>query len=186
MAAKSLPEQSVLLQLLRYDPETGKLFWRERDIAWFSDGYRTASHEMRRWNSCWAGKPALSSVAPSGNLHGKVLGNAYLAHRVIWKLVTGDEPVVIDHINGCPSDNRFCNLRSVTQHENCKNARLRKDCSSSMSGIRRRGASWVASIGNGKSTQHVLQSPCLGKVISARMAAIKNYGFHKNHGRETQ
>lgn len=30
MAAKALPAQDVLLQLLSYDPETGKLFWKER------------------------------------------------------------------------------------------------------------------------------------------------------------
>jgi len=30
MAAKALPSPEVLRQLLRYEPDTGKLFWRER------------------------------------------------------------------------------------------------------------------------------------------------------------
>ena len=37
MAAKVLPPQDVLRQLLEYDPETGRLTWKERGIEWFRD-----------------------------------------------------------------------------------------------------------------------------------------------------
>ena len=35
MAVKALPSPEVLRQLLRYEPETGKLFWKERSALFF-------------------------------------------------------------------------------------------------------------------------------------------------------
>lgn len=46
----------------------------------------------------------------------------YLAHRLIWMMVYGEWPNVIDHKNGDPSDNRLVNLRNVNQSENILNS----------------------------------------------------------------
>lgn len=62
-------------------------------------------------------------------------GVLYKAHRVIWKLVTLEEPDVIDHINGDRSDNRLINLRSTNATGNARNARLRKDSLSGLKGV---------------------------------------------------
>lgn len=43
------------------------------------------------------------------------------AHRVAWVMATGEQPIVIDHINGVKHDNRLGNLRSVGISENNKN-----------------------------------------------------------------
>jgi len=48
------------------------------------------------------------------------------AHRLAWVMVHG--PVLgpddqIDHINGIRHDNRLCNLRVVSNRENCQNQR---------------------------------------------------------------
>ena len=54
-------------------------------------------------------------------------GVVYLAHRLAWLYVTGEWPKqLIDHINGDPADNRFCNLRDVSQVENQQNRRKPK------------------------------------------------------------
>ena len=48
-----------------------------------------------------------------------VNGIKLLAHRVIWKLMTGEEPKgVIDHINNNPSDNRWENLQDIPERMN--------------------------------------------------------------------
>lgn len=45
-----------------------------------------------------------------------------MAHRIIWKMITGEEPECIDHINGFPSDNRWRNLRAATYSLNRANS----------------------------------------------------------------
>lgn len=42
-------------------------------------------------------------------------------HRLVWVLVYGRFPKLIDHINGNPKDNRIENLREVNQSENDMN-----------------------------------------------------------------
>ena len=44
------------------------------------------------------------------------MGKEVLAHRLAWFLKTGDWPKdKIDHINGIKGDNRWTNLRDVSQ-----------------------------------------------------------------------
>lgn len=74
----------------------------------------------------------------------------YKAHRLAWLYMTGEWPEhQLDHINGVRSDNRFANLRSVTNAMNCQNQRgPRSNNRSGFLGVcwHMRARKWVAQI----------------------------------------
>tara|TARA_R110000868_G_scaffold254666_2_gene511237 strand:+ start:61 stop:558 length:498 start_codon:yes stop_codon:yes gene_type:complete len=59
----------------------------------------------------------------------KINQRSYLAHRIIWKFVTGEDPgeFDIDHIDGDPTNNRWINLRLATRSQNCFNKPVNKN-----------------------------------------------------------
>jgi len=113
---KELPTQEFLLECFDYNPETGILIWKERPLYHFC-----RDNIGRMCNTNHTGKLA-GTVTSRGYValrFGKVI---YLAHRIIWKLYYGVDPVkLIDHINGIKDDNRICNLREATHLENNMN-----------------------------------------------------------------
>jgi hypothetical protein len=94
--SKPLPPIEVLNDLLHYDPDTGILSYK---VSGKEAGYKTRQ----------------------GHRRVKIAGESYQAHRVIWKMVYGEDPEqgkVMDHINRVKDDNRICNLRVVSVFEN--------------------------------------------------------------------
>ena len=184
MAKKALPCPTVLRQLLRYESETGKLFWNPRPRRMFCDGH-VGESAHKRWNIRYAGKPALDCLR-RGIRHGSILGRSLTAHRVAWAVHYGSWPQhEIDHINGDPSDNRIENLRDVTHGENLKNMGVRRDNSSGHTGVTfmKKPSLWVAQASvNGRNT-FLGAFKNIEDAISARDKANKDLGFHENHGR---
>ncbi len=95
-----LPSVDEILSSVSYDPETG-LFTR-----------LSSGHEIRLTNTTGYIQIRI------GGRHGK----AYVAHRLAWKVMTGNDPQnEIDHRNGIRDDNRWCNLRPATRSQNSMN-----------------------------------------------------------------
>lgn len=136
MADKALPSPEVLRQLLRYEPDTGKLFWRERTPDLFPGVRRSPEHSCAIWNSLYAGREAFTNKARNGYLIGLVFRKSHLAHRVAWAIATGAwPPADIDHINRVRDDNRLCNIRPVSRSQNSTNRRSRAGKPDSLVGV---------------------------------------------------
>lgn len=186
MAAKALPPQSLLNQLLDYDPATGRLRWRPRDVAWFpGTPARTAEHCAAQWNATHAGKPALDGLSGNGYREGTLLGVSTKAHRVIWKMLHGTEPPQIDHANHDRSDNRAENLSAATYQTNTRNGSVRSNNVSGVTGVywRAREGRWCASIRVNRRGIQLGTFKEFDDAVAARRAAEVTYGFHQNHGR---
>ena len=57
-----------------------------------------------------------------GYLRAKIDGRNVMLHALAYYMMTGEDPIEIDHINRDPSDNRWCNLRNCTRNTNMFNS----------------------------------------------------------------
>lgn len=170
-----------LRELVRYDAETGHLFWLPRPVDLFG-GSPQANVLCAVWNRRNAGQRALSWLSANGYPCGSILGRSVLAHHVCWALLTGEWPSEdIDHINGVRDDNRACNLRVVTRKVNARNQKLRRTNTSGQMGVywSHRSGKWLVTINRA----HVGLYDDFEKAVAARKAAEARFGFHPNHGR---
>lgn len=99
---------------LRYEPETGLLFWR-------------TGRRIGRVAGC---------IGVEGYVQMKSDGRQFKAHRIAWLLATGSWPKdQLDHINHNCSDNRLINLREVNNEQNGYNRALQKNNKSKITGV---------------------------------------------------
>ena len=159
--------QERLKELLEYDAETGKMFWK------VSRGRAAAGSEAGFINKL-------------GYVTIRLDTNVYRGHRLAWLYVHGRFPIHnIDHINGMTADNRLVNLRDVDQRTNQRNQRLSRANSSGVTGVswslvRKKWYAYITVDGLMKNLGHFVSLPV---AVEARKTAERLYGFHPNHGR---
>ena len=153
---------------LRYDAETGKIFWK-----------------LNKGSTGKAGNEAGGQNC--GYLRMKLNRKSYKAHRIAWLLTYGSWPVdQIDHINGNKKDNRLANLRNVSNRENSRNKKIYKNNTSGTIGVSfdKSKQGYVASIMINGKHKNLGVFKNKEEAIAARAAANIKYNFHENHGRK--
>ena len=90
---RPLPSQEELKEALDYNEHTGVLTWKATEKQ--------------------------AGTIQSNGLRICFNYNRYLAHRIIWMMMTGEDPgkLSIDHKNRDNTDNRWENLRLATQDQ---------------------------------------------------------------------
>jgi hypothetical protein len=133
----TLPSQEFLRECFLYDPETGVLSWKVRPREHF-----TTNRAYGMWNTRYAGKPVC--VEKSGYLYVGLVGARFYAHRVIWKLMTGEEPPDdVDHSDRDRTNNRWSNLRKATRQQTAWNSNRTKNATG-FRGVFKRGRRYGA------------------------------------------
>lgn len=159
--------QDRLKELMDYDPLTG-IFTRKKRTAMRQKIGEAVGVEMKK-----------------GYLKCGIDNKEYFMHRLAWLFMTGDIPNMVDHINQDKKDNRFSNLRSVTNSQNLRNMSRSKRNTSGFTGVSYSNnyQQWVAQIhANGK--RMLKRFDLKFDAIECRKAWNKEYRFHKNHGME--
>ena len=192
MATRADITPELCRQLLRYEPETGKLFWKARSAQAFKPcrnrwgGITSAETNALAWNKKYAGTEAFTCVSQNGYLTGRIMDVGFLAHRVCWAIHYGEWPNdCLDHIDGNKRNNRIGNLRDADHQINGANTKKPADNTSGIIGISwcHQTNKWTASIMVGQRSIWLGRHGSIEAAKAARLAAEKRYGFHPNHGR---
>lgn len=104
--------KEVIENMFYYNSESGKLYWK--------------FHPHPQTMGKFFGKE-VGSIGKNGYRYFGINNKLYTVHRIVWLLMTGEFPEVIDHINGNRSDNRFENLRISTKRLNSINQKSHRE-----------------------------------------------------------
>ena len=154
METKQLPPWEVVNHFIKYEPETGFMYWK-----------LSASRYMKK------GK-MLSSRSEENYRIVKFLGTSYKQHRLAWLLYYKVDPgsMLIDHIDGDKSNNKITNLRLVTHSQNRINTKMRKNNKTGVKGVHfcKRSNRYVASVTFKGKTIYRKYFDCLKSASEAR------------------
>jgi hypothetical protein len=170
---KPLPSLEYLRECFVYDSDSGELRWKVRPKEHFNTAQAAATANTR-----FSGKRA-GSPGSLGYYDVCINFDRYLVHRIIWKMVTGKEPVAtLDHRDGNPSNNCFANLREASRTEQTWNARIRIDNTTGYCGVYRCREKWASQITFDGVTKHLGVFDTKEEAAAAREAAAR-----KLHGK---
>lgn len=166
---KSMPSKELILERVSYDPDTG-IFLRK----------------MKTNRNQVIGEQ-VGTLSSEGYLIIQIEKVKYYAHRLAYFLLTGEQPVSVDHVNGLRTDNRAVNLRAATR---CQNVYNMKKTIRNRSGHKNihwnnRSQKWdVHMHANKKSHWGGCYSSIEDAVEASNALRIKLHGEFANHGEQ--
>ena len=158
--------QERLKELLHYNPDTGVF--------------------TRRIKTGNAKKGDIVGCVADGYLCAGVDYKVYRLHRLACLFMKGRWPIKdMDHKDHIRSNNRWGNLREVTEQENSRNRSITSRNTSGIVGVswnKNRGA-WQSMIKNNRKQIYLGAFKDKFLAICARKSAENKLGFHLNHGK---
>ena len=159
-------------ELFRYEPSSGKLFWKKRTA--------------RRIK---VGDEAGTFCKSTGYRMVFINRKGYLVHRIAILLATGacDPGKEVDHIDHDRVNNRLNNLRIVDRINNMRNIGLGKTNKTGVIGVslkhtRTGELRYSANIMVNRKSINLGIFDNIEEAAAAREEANMKYGFHPNHG----
>ena len=156
-----LPPREYLLARFIYEPATGALIWRTGRFAGKIAG--------------WANAEGYRCIGLDGTTH--------YAHRVIFKMMTGEEPpATLDHRDNAPGDNRWEQIRPATVAEQNWNTRQKKLDDGRRRGVYRTRNKFIVRFGGKDARRHIGTFDTIEEANAAAEAAQRELsGEFFNH-----
>lgn len=130
------PIPPIVMDLLNYDPATGVLTWK-----------------VDRSNGKYRAGSLAGYITPFGYRSVVIGRDHFLAHRVVWFMMTGEQPPeCIDHKDCDRANLRWDNLREATHQLNAAN---RRRLFSNLKGVHLSKWGYIAAIGLNRKKQHI-------------------------------
>lgn len=175
------PSIQLVRESFEYNPDTGILIWRHRP----REHFKTLQAML--------GANTKNQRLEAGIIHTVLKGNKkyrrvhfrykhIYSHHIIWAIKKGVWPESLDHKDGNGLNNKWDNIKKADSQENNKNLKLYKTNKSGVSGVYKRGCSWVAHIGSSKNAVWLGSFPSKSEAINARKKAEELYGYSPRHG----
>jgi len=108
-------------EMLRYEPETGKLIRRVTTSSRSKEGDEAGTISDRGY------------LYVSVTLDGK--RKLFRSHRIVWFIHHNDIPEMLDHVDGDKLNNRIENLRPATHQQNNQNRQSFRNSTSKYLGV---------------------------------------------------
>ncbi|AUR94277.1 AP2/ERF domain protein [Vibrio phage 1.193.O._10N.286.52.C6] len=181
---QKLPDLKYLRKRFDYNSYTGKLYWK---VLKDEDSNYTPS-KTKMFNTRWGGTEAghlFEETCGSEVIQVRLDGKSYYMHRLIFKWVTGVEPELVDHEDGDRLNNRWRNLRNVSNAVNAKNCKLHVKNKSGHTGVSwNKGAGkWEAYIWKDSKKYNLGLHDNLQDAITIRLKKEEEFGYHPTHGK---
>ncbi len=158
--------QEELKKIVSYDIDTGRFTW--------------INSKKKTLNGTLTG-----SLTEQGYRQIQLSKKTYKEHRLAFLYMTGSMPInQVDHINGNKTDNRWINLRDVTQSENQRNRKISSNNSTGAIGVYETKCGFKASIFFNKESIELGRFPTYEEAYAARQAGERILKYHENHGRK--
>lgn len=130
----AIPEElrSLIIERFRYNPKTGKLYFKKRFFT-------NPSPRNKQWNTRFAGKEA-GFLNTNGYFRVSMNGKFYYVHQIAFVIMKGYLPKEIDHRDKNKKNNKWKNLREANDSQNSSNVFKRIINKSGLKGV-----SWAKS-----------------------------------------
>ena len=142
---------------------------------------------LHDWGSKRKAGNLLGSLREDGYREARINNKRFLVHHLVWLYHYDTLPMMLDHIDGDPSNNSIENLREVSHKTNLRNMKQHKNNTSGYTGVYWNAAvgKWQAYIKVDYCQNYLGIYPTIAEAVAARQAFIDNHpelGFSARHG----